>query len=210
MNPRKTASIIIILACFALTAYYYPKLPDTMANHWDAEGNVNGYSSKSPSVFLIPVMCSGLYLLFLILPKIDPLKKNIELFMREYETFIIIFLTFMLAIQVQTILWNTGTQISMNLTMPLLLAGLFYYIGILMESARRNWFIGIRTPWTLSSDIVWEKTHRLGAKLFKISAGFALISIITPYTILVAVAPILISSLYLFIYSYLEYKKIEK
>jgi len=80
----------------------------------------------------------------------------------------------MIAIHLQILLWNIGIRISPNAVLPVGIGLLFYHIGILMENAERNWFIGIRTPWTLSSDRVWRKTNRLGGKLFR-SAGIAAI-----------------------------------
>ncbi len=88
------------------------------------------------------------------------------------------------------------------------MAVLFYFISVLMDNSKRNWFIGLRTPWTLSSDMVWEKTHKLGAKLVKISSVIALLGI--PFKRLAAIfvlLPIIVSFIYLTIYSYFEYKK---
>jgi len=85
---------------------------------------------------------------------------------------------------------------------------LFYFCGVLIGRARRNWFIGIRTPWTLSSDVVWDKTHRRGAKLFMISGIIAVFGMFFKgYTFIFVLAPVLLFSIYLVFYSYAEYKK---
>jgi uncharacterized membrane protein len=85
---------------------------------------------------------------------------------------------------------------------------LFYYSGILIENAKRNWFIGIRTPWTLSNDEVWDKTHKIGGKLFKLAGILALFAIFFErYAILVIVVPLIVVSIYTVVYSYLEYQK---
>ena len=85
---------------------------------------------------------------------------------------------------------------------------LFYGIGVVLETTKRNWFIGIRTPWTLSSDAVWEKTHKLGSKLFKAIAIIAFLSLFFPgQLLLLVVGPALLVALYLVVYSYIEYKK---
>jgi uncharacterized membrane protein len=88
------------------------------------------------------------------------------------------------------------------------LAILFYSTGILIENAKRNWFIGIRTPWTMSSDKVWDKTHKLGGKLFKIVGILALLAIFfESYAILIIVVPVIIVSIYTIVYSYFGYQK---
>jgi uncharacterized membrane protein len=84
---------------------------------------------------------------------------------------------------------------------------LFYYIGVLLQFVKRNWFIGIRTPWTMSSDVVWEKTHRLGAKMFRASGIIALAGAFIPkYALALILLPVLFTAAYLIYYSYREYK----
>ncbi|MFA4819477.1 MAG: SdpI family protein, partial [Candidatus Aenigmatarchaeota archaeon] len=88
-------------------------------------------------------------------------------------------------------------------------APLFYYCGILIENAKRNWFVGIRTPWTLMNETVWNKTHRRGGKLFKLSGVLALVAIGLPqYALVFILVPVILSSIYAMAYSYFEYKKL--
>ncbi len=117
----------------------------------------------------------------------------------------------MLLVYVQTILWNLGTEISPNIVIPIGLGFLFYYIGILFENAKRNWFIGIRTPWTLSSEKVWNKTHKIGSKMFKITGIIVLTGFLfQKYIIYFTMVPVLFVAFYLVIYSYVEYQKEKK
>jgi len=140
-----------------------------MASHWNARGEVDGYTSKFWGLFLMPLILVGLGALFIAIPRIDPLKANIEKFRGYYDGLIIIFVIFMLAIHAQGILWNLGIEINPNVIFPICLGPVFFYTGVLCENAKRNWFIGIRTPWTLSSERVWDKTHKIGGRLFKIA-----------------------------------------
>jgi uncharacterized membrane protein len=88
------------------------------------------------------------------------------------------------------------------------LAILFYIVGIMFKYVEPNLSIGIRTPWTIANDDVWHKTHKLGSKLFKIAAFICLLGIIMPqYALYFVLLPIIIASLYLVLYSYLEYRK---
>ena len=87
-------------------------------------------------------------------------------------------------------------------------AVLYYYFGIVIENSRRNWFIGIGTPWTLTDEKVWDATHKHGGKLLKVAGGVALLGVLLPdYAIYLIVAPIIITIFYIFIYSYFEYHK---
>jgi len=208
MQSWKIMAAIFIIA-IALSIYFYPSMPEKMASHWNAEGKVNGYMSKNVALFLIPFIILPLSVLFIAIPKIDPLKANIENFRKYYDGFVILFLAFMLSLHLQIILWNIGIKVPFNIFIPPWIAILFFYVGILLENAKQNWFVGIRTPWTLSNRIVWEKTHRLGGKLFKIAAIVALIGIIFPrYTIWFILLPVFASASYLVAYSYFEYQKI--
>ncbi len=114
----------------------------------------------------------------------------------------------MLAIQVQIILWSVGYQISPNLTFPILIGILFIYLGFLLDHAEQNWFVGIRTPWTLSSKTVWKKTHELGGKLFKIAGVISCLGIFAGvYALWFVLIPTLAVAVITVAYSYYEFQK---
>jgi len=179
-----------------------------MASHWDAKGRVDDYLSRFWGVFLLPVALVGLALLFMAVPRIDPLRENIEKFRRYYDGFMILFMIFMIFVYFQTILWNLGIKISPNAYLPIAAGLLFIGVGILCENTRRNWSIGIRTPWTLSSDKVWDKTHRVGGKLFKIAGVISIVGIFFQgYAVFFVLIPAILVAAYTIVYSYVEYKK---
>jgi uncharacterized membrane protein len=158
-------------------------------------------------------MTAGLLLLFLAVPLIDPLKANIAQFRPAFNLFILFFVLFMLYVHTLTLAWNLGYRnFKMSSAMLPFMGLLFIGIGWLMRTARRNFFIGIRTPWTLSSDRVWDKTHRLGSILFMVSGLFAIIAAFLggmPAFVLMFV-PLIGSSLFLVIYSYVLYQRESK
>ncbi|MBN2020980.1 MAG: SdpI family protein [Sedimentisphaerales bacterium] len=198
----------LVLVAFALSIYFYPQMPERMASHWNARGEVDGYMSKDASLFIMPCVMAGIALLLYFVPYLDPLRRNIEKFRPYYEGFIIFMCIFMLAIQYHIILWNLGIQISTNIIIPVGIGLLFYYCGILCERAKRNWFIGIRTPWTLSSDSVWEKTHRVGGKLFKVSGVIALVgAAFQRYAIFFVIVPMIVVSVFTIVYSLVIYQQ---
>jgi uncharacterized membrane protein len=208
MRKSKITILGIILLSLIISIYFYPQMPVKIASHWNAQGQVDGYMSKFWGLFLMPFILVGLALLFVAIPKIDPLKTNIEKFRKYYDGFIILFFVFILFIHFQGILWNIGIKMSPNVIFPIGLGLLFFYSGILYENAKRNWFIGIRTPWTLSNDIVWDKTHKIGGRLFKIAGMITLLGIFfQKYTLFFIFIPLILVTTYTIIYSYVKYQK---
>lgn len=210
MKKSEIIILIIILLSFAIGIYFYPQMPSQMASHWNAQGKVNGYMTRFWALFLMPIMSIALFLLFIFIPKIDPLKENIEKFRKYYDGFVVLMIAFLFYVYLLTVFWNIGMKFDMTQVLTPAFAILFYYIGVLMENAKMNWFIGIRTPWTLSSEKVWDKTHKIGGKLFKIAGLIAFFGLLLPgYAIFFMVIPVIFISLYTIVYSYFEYKKLE-
>lgn len=211
MRKAVAISLMIIMVSTALGAYFYAGMPEQMASHWNYGGQVDGYISRFWGIFLMPLVSFAMLGLFLVLPKIDPLGKNIEKFRKYYDMFILIMVAFLTYVYGLTLAWNLGYNFDMGLLVVPAVALLLFYARILMENAKRNWFIGIRTPWTLSSDRVWDKTHKLGAKLFKAMGVVVLLALLLPIQFMpLVMIPIGLASIYMVVYSYLEYKKEKK
>jgi uncharacterized membrane protein len=186
------------------------QLPDPMASHWNVNDQVDGYMPRFWGVFLLPLIALGMFVLFLVIPSIDPLKANIAQFREAFNLFIVLMVAFMIYIHGLTLAWNVGyTGFKMSGAMLPALGLLFIFIGFMLRQAKRNFFIGIRTPWTLSSDRVWEATHRLGAVLFMISGALAFLGSFFGGTIAfwMMFAPIIGSTIFLLIYSYVLYQR---
>jgi len=208
MKKTNIAALVIIIVSFVIGIYLYSQMPERMASHWNSAGNVDGYMSKFWGVFLMPIISVGMLLLFLVIPKIDPLKKNIKKFVKYYDWFILLMIAFFFYIYMLTIYWNLGNVFDMGRMIIPAIGILFIYIGVLVENAKRNWFIGIRTPWTLSSDKVWKKTHKIGGKLFKIAGVIALFGIVIPeYSMWLVLIPALFVAIFTLVYSYVLYQK---
>ncbi len=202
--------LIIVLAAVVTSLLAYPKLPDCMASHWGPGGQVDGWMPKSVCVWLMPAIMIFQALLFFVILLIDPLRKNFKKFFSYYAGFIIILNLFLLAIHGWMILWNLGIQIPANVFMPIGIGCLIFYLGIIMTHVKPNWFIGIRTPWTLSNEIVWQKTHKLGGILFRVAAIIILIGAAFPkYAIVFVLAPVLSVALITLIYSLVIWKQLK-
>jgi uncharacterized membrane protein len=209
-NPKTTTLIALTLIAVSLifSIILYPAMPDDMASHWNTKGEVDDYMCKFWGLFLMPIISIGIFLLMVFLPMIDPLRKNVKKFRKYYDGFILGIVAFLFYVYMLSLLWNLGYKFSMNLAIAPAIGILFYVIGMMMAKAKRNWFIGIRTPWTLSSDKVWNKTHKLGGKLFKVAGVLALFgAFFAKYAVWFILVPILVFVVYLFCYSYTEFKK---
>lgn len=211
MNKIVATTLGLIAISFLFGIYFYNQMPDEMASHWDFQGNVNGYMPKAFGLFLMPVISLGMLLLFIYIPKIDPLKQNIRKFRKYYDGFILVLIAFLFYLDVLFIVWNLGFMFNLAQMLAPAFGILIYYIGILTENAERNWFIGIRTPWTLSDDRVWKSTHKIGGKLLKASGIISFFGVLLPkYGILFVLAPVIAVVVYAFFYSYFKYQKIVK
>jgi uncharacterized membrane protein len=208
MNKIRLIVPVIIVLSFAIGFYLYPTAPELMASHWGYKGEVNGYMPKFWALFLMPIMSLVLYLVFLVIPRIDPLRWDKKEFTKYYDGFILVFELFLFYLYLLTVLWNRGARFDMTALLVPAMGILFYYLGVLIDNAQPNWFVGIRTPWTLSSPTVWQKTHKLGGKLFKAAGVLALLGVFAgELALFFVIFPIMVISLYLTLYSYLEYGK---
>ncbi len=211
MTKSKIISISIVLFSFIVALVVYGYMPNIMDGHWNAQGIMDGQISKFWGVFLIPIINFFILLMFLIIPRIDPLKENIKKFKKYFDFFLIITLFFLNYIYILTLIWNLGHRFNMiQVTMPGF-AILWYVCGVLVKNTERNWFIGIRTPWTLMDDQVWRKTHDLAGTAFKISALLVIVGMIfdSMAILFVIIPPIIFMSLLMF-YSYFIYRRINQ
>lgn len=180
---RKWIPLILIVIAFGASAAVYDRLPDPMPTHWNFSGEVDGLTSLPWGAFMLPLMLVAMLAIFRVLPLIDPRKANYAKFKGTYETLIIAIMTFMVGVHLVVLANGLGNNVSIDRLVPIGVGVLLIVIGNLLPRTRPNWFVGIRTPWTLSSDRVWERTHRFGGHLF-VAAGVV--------TVLVAVfAPML-------------------
>lgn len=203
---------VLIVASFTLGAVFYDEIPARVASHWNASGEVNGYMSKFWGVFLMPIVMSVIYLFYLFIPKIDPLKKNFQTFKKTYDTFWLMLFVFFFYIFSLTLVWNLGGRFNFTYFILPAIAALFIVLGKVIKKTKRNYFFGIRTPWTLASDTVWEKTHKVGGFLFQCIGVLTLFSIFLKGNLafFFFIIPLFLVVMFLFVYSYLIFKKINK
>ncbi len=200
--------VILIIVSFLIGIYFYPQFPDQIATHWGTGNQANGYSSKAFGLFFMPILSVFMFILFIALPKFEPYKKNFDQFKKYFQNFINIIFAFLFYIYLITIIWNLGFRFNMTQILSPAFALIFYYAGVLTSKAKQNWFVGFRTPWTMSNEEVWNKTHKISSKLFKISGLICLLSIFLPnLSVFFIIVPVILTSVFVFAYSYIEFKK---
>jgi uncharacterized membrane protein len=159
---------------FVAAGALYRQLPATVPIHWNARGQANGFAPKAWGAFLMPVVMAGVYLLLTAIPRISPQGFGVERFRRVYRIFQTAILAFLLLVSILVPWAGTGAKVPIDRAVYVGLGLLFLVIGNFLGKVTKNFFVGIRTPWTLASDEVWLRTHRLAGKL-SVLAGLGLI-----------------------------------
>ena len=203
-------TLALLIFMFILSAYYYPQMPEKVPSHWNAKGEIDGYLDPFWGLFIVPIMSLFVFGIFAIVPRIAVFKSNIAAFLKHYYGIILILMVFMLSLQLSIIYAALGNPLQINYIIMPGISILFIYIGYVMQFVKRNYFVGIRTPWTLSSDEVWDKTHKLGSKLFMLIGLVFFITLITPaeyfvWILLISIFGIVIG---IFAYSYYIWAKL--
>ena len=206
---RKWIPLLIVVAAFIASAAVFPRLPETMPTHFDMSGQPNGWSSRLFGAWAVPLFLILMWGLFRVLPAIDPRGSNYAKFGGAFEGMIVSIMLFMLALHIVMLRSALGYPVAMQRVVAIGVGVLLAVIGNLLPRARPNWFIGIRTPWTLSSDRVWEKTHRFGGHVF-VAGGILIIlaGLVTAHwASILLVTIVLLCTAAVFVYSYVEWKR---
>ena len=206
---RKWIPLLLVVAAVAVSILYYPKLPEQMATHWNASGQPNGYSSRLLGAWLLPLIMAVVWLILRAVPHIDPRRANYEKFAGVYDALVILILGFMLAMHIVVLMAATGAPIRMERVAMPVVGAFIAIMGFLIPKAHPNWFVGIRTPWTLTSDLSWERTHRIGGPLFVV-LGLLMIAttfVMPEVAIWILVVAALGIVIFLFAYSYQVWKE---
>ncbi len=200
----------LVALSFAVSIYALPRAPETVATHWNAAGQADGTMAKVPGLFVLPALTAGVLVLLYVAPRVDPLGANVAAFREHYDWFVVLFAAFMGYVNALVVAFNLGYDVNVSRMLYPALGLLFLFVGLVLDEAERNWFVGIRTPWTLSSDEVWEKTHELGATLFKASGVVALLGVLVPgYALWLVVGPVAASAAITTVYSFVAYRRLD-
>ena len=201
--------LALILAMFLAAALSWAHVPERIPIHWNFAGEVDRYGGKFAGLLLLPLITLGVYLLLLVLPRLDPGYGNYRSFATAYNVIRVSIVCFMAAVFAVTTLVALGYQANVGLVITTSMGLLFIVLGNFMGKLRPNWFVGVRTPWTLSSKLSWSKTHRLAGWLFMLIGllVLALGVVRTPWILGLTITVSCISGIWTLVYSYLVYRK---
>lgn len=200
---------IVLLGCVAVaSALARGFLPEQVATHWNIAGDVDGWSSRAFVVWFFPLITLGVYLLMLSVWRLDPKRDRYNEFRTAYhvtKTMLVAFFSILYAVVLSN---GLGYAISVSFATMILIGLLFIGFGIILPLIRQNWFFGIRTPWTLSSEKVWDKTHRVGGLCFAGGGFLVLVStFLFPEYMQISFFFLVAAALYPVIYSYFAYRR---
>jgi immunity protein, SdpI family len=204
----------LVAIAVAVTAWLYGSLPERIPTHWNIRGEVDGYGGKW-TLFIFPVTMVGMLALFHYLPALSPKQFDVNSFRSTYLYIMVLCIglfAYMHGVMLYAVHQAAMKQASVDLGRAFI-AGLFLFfalMGNVMGKVRKNFYIGVRVPWTLASDRVWNDTHRLAAWVFVAAGviGFGMIVLGVP--IIYPIVVLVLSAFVPVIYSFVHYKSLER
>lgn len=212
-NAKKSIHLwlLVIMAIpFIYLAIIWNQIPETVATHFDISGKADGFSDKSALIYLTLLMTIPTYFILLLIPKIDP-KKRIQAMGATYDK-----ITFVIMLMLSAIaLFIIHSGVSGNESDPRIIYAIICLflmaIGNYFPTIKPNYFMGIRTPWTLENETVWRKTHRMAGRVYMIGGlivAFLCLLLSKQFAFSVFIGFTILSSTFLLLYSYLAFKKL--
>ena len=210
MDTRRlnTVSLALIAGSFAFSAVLFLWLPDQIPSHWTLAGEVDDTMSRAWGAFMMPLVMLGLYGVFRAIPALSPKGYGIDAANSGFVGIRIAALALFALLNVLILISALGVPIAMDSAISISVGGLLTVLGWFLDRLPRNFFVGIRTPWTIVDADNWARTHRLGKWLF-IAAGLAMIvgGIMGTKAYAVIAVAALVAGLVPMIYSYLIYRQ---
>jgi uncharacterized membrane protein len=211
MKPVRSSvvSIVFVLIALAAAIWLYPQLPAQTPVHWDLHGRVNGTLPPLWAAAVPVLIVLWLAVLMIVLPKISPRRFGIAPFIRVWSIVMLALQGLMLVLGLCVLLAGAGYHLRIPVIGMAVVGAVFMVLGNYMGKLRQNFFAGIRTPWTLASDAVWERTHRLAGWVFMLAGMVMEVAALTGATsgwlLAVIVAVLLIPA----VYSYFAYQRLQ-
>jgi uncharacterized membrane protein len=202
-------SLGFVVFSFVSVAVVYSRLPESIPTHWNARGEADGFTPKPWGPFLLPIVMAGVYALLIAIPRISPRGYRVERFQHVFQILQAAILAFLFLVNLLVLLAGIGAPVPMDRALHAATGLLLLVLGNFMGKLTKNFFVGIRTPWTLASDEVWLRTHRLGGKLFVLAGIGVLVSSILGGGAIPLLAAVAVAAGVPAVYSYVIYRRIE-
>lgn len=209
---REWPVLVFLLLSFAAGLWAYPRLPEMVPGHWNMANEVDRYLPRFWGAFGLPLLAAGIYVLMLVTPLIDPKRENYSRFGAAYRVIRWGIVLVLLIEQGVILAAGLGFPVNVGMVVEGSISLLFILMGNQMGRIRFNYFVGIRTPWTLANEEVWRRTHRLGAWAFVLTGLVGLVATFLPapfnaWVFFGALGTALVGTV---LYSYLIYRQLEQ
>jgi len=208
-NTTRALNWALIALAFGVAALVSPRIPELVPTHWNARGQVNGYMRKPLGVYILPLTMLGLHALLTALPRISAKASNGDPFGSPYPVIHTATLGFLLFITVLSLRAAAGDHVPMLQATCVALGLLLVVMGNFLGKVKRNFFLGIRTPWTLADDEVWLRTHRLGGKTFVLGGILVIVGVARGASFGQCTAVAMLAALIPAVYSYVAYRRLQ-
>lgn len=206
---RRWLGFLIALATLVFSAAVVSRLPEQVPTHFNMQGEPDDFTGRIWAAFLMPLMAILMYGLFHLFPKISPRRANMDRFEDTYWLIANLVVAFMCALHVLVLGRALGWPVDITSAVLLGVGLMFMVIGNVLPRTRSNWWIGIRTPWTMESENVWRATHRLAGKTFMIGGAITVVGALMPAAVRpwIAMGALGIGGFIPVIYSYLYWRR---
>ncbi len=211
MRPLLIANTALIAGMAGLSAWVWPSIPDgaQLPVHWNIEGVADRFGSKYEALLIMPVIAAAVTALLWVLPRLDPRRANIEASAKFWNAIAIAVVALLAYVHGLLVLTAMGRNVAVADYAFLGVGGLMIVIGNYLSKTRSNWFGGVRTPWTLSSEYSWEKTHRWAGRLFVVSGAATIVAWLaggSPTATVVLIGTLIATSVVSVVLSYVFWK----
>jgi uncharacterized membrane protein len=205
---QDSIALVVLVGMFVAALVLWPRMPEQLPVHWNAAGQADRWGSRAEGLLLLPAMTAGIYLLLSVLPWLDPRREHVTAFQGVLAVLRLTMVLFMAALYGVTLAYGLGRRLDMAWFTGISTGLIFIILGNYLPKVPSNWFVGVRTPWTLSSERSWYLTHRLAGKVFVIAGILqVLITLVRPQWSAIALAVLLVPSLLgITVYSYIVWK----
>ena len=180
VTKGEKAHLLLWLLLLLLTVVFYSRLPEEIPIHWNSLGEVDSVGGKA-AAFLPMAVMAGIFVLYKYLPKIDPKKENYPRFQGAYRSLFGALSLLMAMIQFSTLYMAfSGKSLPMSIAVNVAMGLLLLFIGNQMPRLKHNYFVGIKTPWTLANEDIWWKTHRFAGRAWVLGGGIIILAAFLP------------------------------
>ncbi len=220
MNNRQTTfntrnivivNIIALMLMLAGSAYVWMQTPagTEIPVHFDASGTPDRYGSKAEGLLMLPAITILLSVLMSQLPRFEPRKSNLAQSEKVYKVVWALLIAVMVVVHAGVLASVLGYNLKMEMVVPIVVGFMLMAIGNYMGKMRSTWFMGIRTPWTLTSELSWNKTHRLGGRMFIVLGLSLMLAAFTQTQLWAGIIGVgtVAMVIFLFVYSYMVWKQ---